>query len=81
MRAIETRKDIVINTNLGYCGVINAKGEIVEKSMHSWPTIINATIEKNDNKSTNENRKIIFYIMAMAFIVVGIKLKYKRTKN
>ena len=75
MRAIETRKDIVINTNLGYCGVINAKGEIIEKNINSWPTIINTKVETNNNRSTNENRKIIFYIMAMAFIVIGIKLK------
>ncbi len=49
LRAVETRKDIIINTNLGYVGMIESSGEIIFKSRSKNPEVNSAQITANSD--------------------------------
>ncbi|UAY55287.1 apolipoprotein N-acyltransferase [Arachidicoccus terrestris] len=47
LRAVETRKDMVVNSNLGYSGLIRASGDINFMQKTDHPTVALASIEEN----------------------------------
>ncbi|MEP6926412.1 MAG: nitrilase-related carbon-nitrogen hydrolase [Ginsengibacter sp.] len=47
LRAVESRKDIAINCNNGFSGLINASGEIVEKEKSTEPFVRMVAIQPN----------------------------------
>ena len=78
MRAIETRKDIVVNTNMGYCGVIRASGEIKSKEMSDKAHVLLNNVEINNTNSNSGQRANIFVLMAIFTIIISIVFILKK---
>jgi apolipoprotein N-acyltransferase len=77
-RAIETRKDIAINANMGYSGLIASNGDIKELSTEMSPKVLYFDVNTNKNASSFELRKEIFIgAMFLTFIISLIKRKEK----
>ena len=51
LRAVESRKDIVVNANNGISGLINASGEIVERERSEDPFVKMVYVQPNNYKS------------------------------
>ena len=76
MHAIEARKDVVINANMGYCGVIKANGKIELKTLNSKPQLITATVNSSLYKSYTTFRIRTFEILSsILFILLILNLK------
>ena len=48
LRAVETRKDVAINSNNGWSGLIRADGRVVEASRGEGVTILDVSVRPND---------------------------------
>jgi len=48
LRAVETRKDLVVNSNLGWSGLVTASGRIIEVRHSDVPFISTLSIHPND---------------------------------
>ena len=67
MRAVETRKDIVFNSNLGYSGLIKASGELVDVEQRDDANVKEAIIQPNSTQT--------FYIqMQYALLILSITI-------
>lgn len=77
-RAIETRKDIAINANMGYSGLITSNGDIKELSNEMSPKVLYFDVNTTENGSAFTLRKeIVIGIMFLIFIISLIKRKEK----
>ncbi|WP_207424273.1 apolipoprotein N-acyltransferase [Desertivirga brevis] len=47
LRAVENRKDLVVNNNMGFCGIVRASGEIIKEADGRNSGIISAEINPN----------------------------------
>ena len=79
LRAIETRKDIVINSNLGYSGLVTSTGEIKGLSNKTHPEVLFLEVNTNNKKSQFETRKEIFlYISFLLLTIISLKKRRKK---
>jgi apolipoprotein N-acyltransferase len=69
LRAVENRKDIIMNNNMGVCGVINASGEILVRSKNTKSGILCTKI--TPNKLPGQNSSAILCFMAF-IILIGV---------
>jgi apolipoprotein N-acyltransferase len=87
LRAVESRKDVAINCNNGFSGLIKASGDIEEKEISTEPFVKMVTIEPNNYTTIASLYPNIFiYSCAfyMAIVCISIFFKkeyYKKTKN
>jgi apolipoprotein N-acyltransferase len=87
LRAVESRKDVAINCNNGFSGLIKASGDIEEKEISTDPFVKMVTIEPNNYTTIASLYPNIFiYSCAfyMAIVCISIFFKkeyYKKTKN
>ena len=51
LRAVETRKDVVVNSNMGYSGLIDANGNIVVKQRSDEPLVQKVSVAPNNYRS------------------------------
>lgn len=73
MRAVETRKDLVLNNNNGYCGLLKASGEIGMKENNEGPKAI--IVDVTPNSYLPSSLKVSNYFVLFSFILfVGISL-------
>ncbi|MEP7141852.1 MAG: apolipoprotein N-acyltransferase [Ferruginibacter sp.] len=72
LRAVESRKDLAINSNNGYSGLIKASGIIVEKERSEDPFIEMVSIQPNDVMGTAVAFPNIFIYSCAAFLVLTI---------
>ncbi|HEY4784957.1 MAG TPA: apolipoprotein N-acyltransferase [Bacteroidales bacterium] len=77
LRAVETRKDVVVNSNNGFCGLIEASGRIsLEK--RSKQSFVEPVIVTPNNKLTLYTEFPNLFIYMSVLIVVGfLCLNYK----
>ncbi len=81
MHAIEARKDVVVNSNMGISGIIKANGKIELKSQDKKPQLITATVNSSTNESFTASRIRIFEILSsILFILIILNFK-KHEKN
>lgn len=69
LRAIETRKDIVINANMGFCGLIQASGKIQCKQKSGQPAIYSVQIQPNDLTPFGAKYPYVLLISCTLFLV------------
>ncbi|MDB5190545.1 MAG: lnt [Segetibacter sp.] len=73
LRAVESRKDIAINCNNGYSGLIKASGVIKEQRREEEPFVQMATIQPNNEVSLASTYPNLFvYACALCVIVAGV---------
>ena len=82
LRAVESRKDIAINCNNGYSGLVKASGEISEQEISEDPYVKRVTIQPNSMKTlaTLSPNSFVYGCVgyAILFIMVNITATQKR---
>ncbi len=71
LRAVETRKDIVINNNMGFTGVVRADGEIAIQSEAETESVQFAEIRPNAIPAKNTFIFVILTFILTAFIILN----------
>ena len=73
LRAVENRKDIIVNNNNGYCGIIKASGVIQSMKTDDNSYILEGTIKPNNISSFyNRHPNLLLYLTATIFIILTI---------
>ena len=83
LRAIEQRKTIVRSANTGISGVINAKGEVLEKTKWDKKVCISSEVSLSSkitfyNQFGNYIGRISVFIAAMLLIIAFVKGKVNK---
>jgi apolipoprotein N-acyltransferase len=82
LRAVESRKDIVINCNNGFSGLIKASGNIDEKEKSTDPFVKIVTMRPNNYITTASSYpKIFIYGCAFYIALVCISILIKKKNN
>ncbi|GAB3360737.1 apolipoprotein N-acyltransferase [Arachidicoccus ginsenosidivorans] len=76
LRAVETRKDIAINSNMGYCGLIQASGKIQCKQKSGQPVIYSVQIQPNNLVPFGVKYPHVLLISCTLFLVWEIIYRY-----
>lgn len=69
LRAVESRKDLAINSNNGYSGMIKASGAIVEKERSEDPFVKMVSMQPNNIVTTASALPNLFVYCCAAFLV------------
>jgi apolipoprotein N-acyltransferase len=83
LRAVETRKDIVVNSNDGITGLIKASGEIVSAKRSNEPNADIAMIQPNNFTSLATSSPYIMLYLSGIFVIINlfIALRIKLSKQ
>lgn len=81
LRAVEARKDVVINCNNGYAGSISASGDIINQQRDMEPFVTMESIHPNNYKSLSTQSPLLLVYVCAGFILVVIAEKIFRKKN
>ena len=77
LRAVETRKDVVVNSNDGITGLIKASGEIVSAKRRDEPNADIAIIQPNDTLPLAATSPYIMLYVCGAFMLFVVVMKLK----
>ncbi len=80
LRAVETRKDMAVNSNNGYSGFISANGVIINQRRDVVPFVMDETVYTNDYKSLAVKYSYLF-ISACAIFVLAVTVFKFFTKD
>ncbi|WP_447639945.1 MULTISPECIES: apolipoprotein N-acyltransferase [Chitinophagaceae] len=73
LRAVETRKDVVVDNNNGYCGMIKASGDIVFQENNDGPKVSFAAVTPNDYRPI-ALRASVYFVLICGIIFVFISV-------
>ena len=68
MRAVETRKDIVYNSNLGFSGFINSSGKIIMKERSDEPYVKTVEVIPNTISTISSREPFLLVYVCVAII-------------
>lgn len=68
LRAVETRKDIVVNSNNGFSGLIQASGKIIMQERSEGPYVKKVTVQPNSYKSIATDNPFLFIYFCIIYI-------------
>lgn len=80
MRAVENRKDIIINSNRGISAIINSMGEILVEKQSKSPDVLSGIIYPN-TKATIYTRFGDWFVYLNILILLTGVFYFKRTKK
>jgi apolipoprotein N-acyltransferase len=69
LRAVETRKDVVVNSNKGYSGLIQATGKTESPLKEDDPTVVPVTIRKNQNSTVFVQFPFLFVLLCLGISI------------
>ena len=72
LRAVETRKDVIVNCNNGYSGFISASGSIIKQQKDTEPFVQVDEIHPNNYKTLAVNFPSLFIYISAGFILIVI---------
>ena len=75
LRAVETRKDVVVNCNNGFSGSIDAAGNIIEQEKNTEPFIKIAEVHPNQYKSLATKSPMLFIYVCIAYVLFNAGMK------
>ncbi|MCY7420637.1 MAG: hypothetical protein LH478_02725, partial [Chitinophagaceae bacterium] len=80
LRAVESRKDMAINSNNGYSGMVKASGEIMEQERSDEPFVKLVTIQPNKIITMASSFPNVFVYGCAIYILVisGLNLFFRR---
>lgn len=70
LRAVETRKDVVVNSNEGISGLIQASGRIVSAQRSTDPYVNNVTVHTNDIKTLAVDCPNLFIYVCCGLLIL-----------
>lgn len=76
LRAVETRKDIAVNSNDGYSGLVKASGEMVVKEKSSEPFVKVVTVNINHYNTLVATQPFLFIYFCIALLVLLIAIRF-----
>ncbi len=77
LRAVETRKDVIVNCNNGYSGLINSGGNIIRQEKDTNPFVQLDEIYPNDYKTFAFRFPSLFMYICSAFVLFMMIMKIK----
>ena len=81
LRAIETRKDLIVNSNDGITGLIKASGEIASAQQRTEPHVSLEMIQPNDFKTLQTSSPDIMLYVAGLILVISFVGKMSTKKS
>ncbi len=82
MRAVENRRDVVVNSNGGYAGIIDASGKVIKKNISNQPEVLTGMVSKRTQKTFYTNYGDAFalacIIYMMIFLLITLFIKFKK---
>ncbi len=81
LRAVETRKDIAINSNNGYSGMVDASGNIVMKEMGDNPSVKLVAVTPNSYRSLSVRMPLLLVYICTVFITVVAGSRFFKIKK
>ncbi len=81
LRAIETRKDVVVNSNDGITGLIQASGEVVNAQRSSEPNAEIAMIQPNDFTTLATSSPYIMLWLSGLAVVIAAIFRFRKGKT
>ncbi|HEX5153538.1 MAG TPA: apolipoprotein N-acyltransferase [Parafilimonas sp.] len=78
LRAIEMRKDVIVNCNNGYSGMINSGGNIIKQEIDTAPFIQLNEIYPNDYKTFAFKFPLLLLYICAAFVLFAMMIKLKK---
>lgn len=81
LRAVESRKDIAINCNNGFSGLIKASGDIEVKEESAEPFVKMVTVQPNKYMTVDSLYRVIFIYSCAVYIAIVIISVKKRTQE
>jgi apolipoprotein N-acyltransferase len=77
LRAVEARKDVIVNCNNGYSGLINSGGNIIRQEKDTEPFLQLNEIYPNDYKTFACKFPLLLMYICTAFVLLMTMLKIK----
>lgn len=81
LSAVETRKDMVVNSNLGYSGLIRASGDISFMQKAGHPTVSLASIEENHWQSLAVRHPWLSLYFCLGLVLTLLILRFLLTRQ
>ena len=81
LRAVESRKDIAINCNNGYSGLVRASGEIMEQQKSNDPIVKVVNVQPNQYHSLASFYPNIFLYGCTVFLAVMVIINFAKRKQ
>ena len=81
MRAVETRKDVIVDNNNGYCGLIQASGNIVAQENNAGPKVLFVDVTPNDYDPHSLHYAKYFSWLAISLFVGLTVLNYLKGRR
>ena len=78
LRAVETRKDIIINCNNGFSGLVKASGLVVVKQNSTEPFVKLVYVQPNISSTLSITYPLAFIYMCFIFIVLSSFYHFKK---
>ena len=78
LRAVATRKDVVVNCNNGYSGLIQASGRIAVQERSTEPYVKMVTVQPNRTLTLAAQLPLLFVYICAAFVAVVCFFKSKK---
>lgn len=75
LRAVETRKDIVVNSNNGISGLVGASGRIIMQERSEEPYVKMVTVQPNNYQSWVTFHPFIIIYLCMGYMAVFLFIK------
>lgn len=75
LRAVETRKDLVINSNNGYCGLIKASGQTESIKKSEEPFVEAVTVQPNNDVPLTCRLPNLFVYGCAGYLLITIIMK------
>jgi|GEM_PF-661019 len=81
LRAVETRKDIVLNSNMGYSGLIQASGKILFRQKSRDPAIYNVQVHPNHFVPFVASCPHLLLLACLLFIAGRVSYVFYRSRH
>lgn len=82
LQAVESRRDVLINSNAGYSGAFNSRGKAIARKKEDTGFVRTVTIEKNSRLSfyskNNHFFTYVYLIFSVLSIIIFLIHKFKR---
>lgn len=72
LRAVETRKDLVVNSNMGYAGLIQASGQKNMLPQSTQPRVHLCTVNANGQIPLSTRRPGLFCYLCAGILIMGL---------
>ncbi len=79
LRAVESGRPVIVNSNQGYCGYISGKGQVLDQHRHSSAHLATYTTHKKmHNTFYLNNKKSLILLLTLHSLIIYVLIRKKR---